>query len=165
MKGLYAMGAAERIILFSSQEPFSGCWLWIHTMYTNGYGMLQFRGQLHLAHRLSYEAYVGPIPEGMDLDHLCRVRSCVNPMHLQPVSRSTNVLRGLVSTAHDWKPGLGITHCPQGHPYSPENTRLYKTHRTCRECHRLGSADYYRKNREAVLQKLRDKTKAKGCKA
>lgn len=161
MKGLYSMDGKQRIAVFSSVDPSTSCWLWKHTMCSNGYGILQFRAKRYLAHRLSYESYVGQIPKGLDLDHKCRVRHCVNPEHLEPVTRSVNVLRGLVSTAHNWDSGQSArTHCPQGHEYTPENTRTYKTSRKCRECARILAVDYYQRNRETVLQKLRDKTKA-----
>ncbi len=161
MKGLYSMSIAQRIAAFSIVDEASGCWLWRQSLYSNGYARLTFKGKIYLAHRKSYETHVGPIPPGLDLDHLCRVRRCVNPAHLQPVSRSVNVSRGLVSTEHNWNCGQNVTHCPKGHPYDVENTRMYKTHRLCRQCARLQSADYYRRNREMVLQKLRDKTAAK----
>lgn len=89
-----------------------------------------------LAHRVAYELEVGPIPDGMQLDHLCRVRNCVNPSHLEVVDNATNTARG---TAGDWQ--RNKTHCAQGHEYNEENTRVSKdymgrTRRTCRACER-----------------------------
>jgi hypothetical protein len=107
-------------------EPNSGCWLWTASVIPDGYGMINVggrKGRSMLAHRVSYELYKGPIPAGLDIDHLCRVRSCVNPNHLEAVSHSVNVLRGVV-------PGkvrancAAITHCPRGHEYTPENTYI-----------------------------------------
>ncbi len=72
-------------------DPITGCWLWNHSLFRNGYARL---GK-HIAHRVVYEHYKGPIPEGMDLDHLCRVKRCVNPDHLEPVTEADNVRRGV----------------------------------------------------------------------
>jgi len=87
------------------------------------------------AHRLSYETEIGPIPEGLELDHLCRVRSCVNPLHLEPVTHQENVRRG--EGANFWR---NKTHCPQGHEYTEENTGISNRNnekcRYCRECKR-----------------------------
>ncbi len=73
-------------------EPNSGCWLWAGFIHPkNGYGSYRMNGRTCGAHRASYELHVGPIPDGYDLDHLCRVRSCVNPSHLEPVTRRENL--------------------------------------------------------------------------
>lgn len=84
-------------------EPTSGCWLWSaylsagdrHT--GGGYGKFWDGKRVGMAHRVSYEHFVGPVPEGLVLDHLCEVRACVNPRHLQPVSRLVNMHRGVLS--------------------------------------------------------------------
>lgn len=79
-------------------EPNSGCWLWVGSVTGPGYGQISNpdrRGKPLLAHRVSYELHVGPIPEGFDLDHLCRVRCCINPRHLDPVTRRENLRRGI----------------------------------------------------------------------
>jgi hypothetical protein len=70
------------------------CWLWTGARTHAGYGLLTINYANHYAHRWSYELHVGPIPPGLDLDHLCRVRHCVNPEHLEPVTRKTNLNRG-----------------------------------------------------------------------
>jgi hypothetical protein len=101
------------------------CWPWLGTMKGNGYGMLVVRRVKHLAHRFAYELLVGPIPAGLQLDHLCRNRRCVNPAHLEPVTARENTIRGKAL----------ITACPRGHAYTPENTDVRRNgHRSCREC-------------------------------
>jgi hypothetical protein len=85
---------AERFEGWVSPEPNSGCWLWTSALTRDGYGQFMTDHSV-LAHRWSYEHYVGPIPAGLQLDHLCRVRSCVNPRHLEPVTNRENCYRGL----------------------------------------------------------------------
>lgn len=102
------------------------CWLW--TASQNGWGYERFYVSskvFKLAHRYSYEILMGPIKNGLDLDHLCRVRSCVNPAHLEPVTRKVNARRG------SW--GMK-THCPSGHPYSGTNLDVYRGGRRCKTC-------------------------------
>jgi hypothetical protein len=111
-----------------------GCWLWTDEPAANGYGYLGVGGRAGRkiqAHRLAYELYIGPIPPGLDIDHLCRNRRCVNPWHLEAVDRRTNLLRGDTVTARH----AAATRCPQGHPYDDRNTRVYRGKRQCRTCH------------------------------
>ena len=83
---------AER---FTSKIHFKpGCWEWTAHHHLGGYGRLRLGGRMVMAHRFAYELWVGPIPDGLGLDHLCRNRGCVNPAHLEPVTHRTNVLRG-----------------------------------------------------------------------
>ncbi|WP_461634535.1 HNH endonuclease signature motif containing protein [Glutamicibacter soli] len=100
------------------------CWLWTASTKENGYGQFNSSNRNWNAHRLVYELLVGPIQEGMELDHLCRVRHCVNPQHLEPVTRKVNVRRQFDA----------ITHCPQGHEYNEENTYWHNGNRLCRKC-------------------------------
>lgn len=107
-----------------------GCWLWIGSTAGHGYGEF-YDGQRKVpAHRWAYEHFIGPIPDGLQLDHLCRVRPCVNPEHLEPVTQAENIRRGAAV----------ITHCPQGHPYDEANTcrptRGNGNERQCRTCAR-----------------------------
>src|SRR3990167_9138023 len=109
-----------------------GCWLWTGAT-SSGYG--RFRINTHWpsarAHRLAYESVIGPIPNGLTLDHLCRVRRCVNPHHMEPVSRKLNILRGDSCCARNAK----ATHCPHGHPYDLFNTYdRGERGRECRTC-------------------------------
>ncbi len=88
------LAVEERSIPVLVLAPLGECWIWVARLNRNGYGRLHEEGSERMAHRLSYEAHVGPIPEGLLLDHLCRVRCCVNPRHLEPVTHSENTLRG-----------------------------------------------------------------------
>ena len=87
----------ERTLEKYAPEPNSGCWLWVGATNNKGYGMIgQGRRPCKtlLAHRVTYEAFMGPISEELELDHLCRVRSCINPKHLEPVTHQVNAARG-----------------------------------------------------------------------
>jgi putative hemolysin len=83
---------AEVVSLASMPEPNTGCWLWLSTLDRDGYGQLNRRYKTYKAHRFAYTVLRGPVPDGMVLDHICRVRSCVNPDHLRPVTHAENVL-------------------------------------------------------------------------
>ncbi len=111
----------------ATPDPASECWLWTAARYPNGYGTIRIDGtpgRMVSAHRLAYEKLIGPIPEGLEIDHLCRQRSCVNPAHLEPVTHAENVRRM----------GAAITHCKRGHEFTPENTRRHEGRRRCRAC-------------------------------
>lgn len=111
------------------------CWQWIAANNGEGYGRYWHNGRLTGPHRVAYETLVGPIPEGLELDHLCRNTACVNPEHLEPVDRYENARR-----AGAFRPESLRTHCPQGHEYSPENTRVSRRrrgnhiNRICKTC-------------------------------
>ncbi len=105
-----------------SPEPNSGCWLWYGTINTQtGYGVISAGRKKLLAHRISYEMTYGPIPVGLEIDHLCRVRSCVNPEHLEAVTHQENVRRGLASFVAANAVWRSRTHCKNGHEFTPEN--------------------------------------------
>lgn len=115
-------------------EPNSGCWLWTAGCTAAGYS----RFLRKYGHRASYEALVGPIPEGLQIDHLCRERSCVNPAHLEPVTCRENVMRGMAPLINA-SLQLSKTHCPKGHEYTASNTYVKKNQngnprRACRTC-------------------------------
>lgn len=123
-------------------EKTETCWLWTGATSSWGYGNFYVDGKYLKAHRWAYENFVGPIPEGLDLDHLCRVRHCVRPTHLEPATRRENLKRGEVPWGA-WQ--LARTHCPQGHPYSGENLYTYPDgRRACRTC-ALDAKHRYRK--------------------
>ena len=109
----------------------AGCWLWTLSTGSLGYGQVSRwvdgRTTTTTAHRYAYLAFVGPVPEGQELDHLCRVRRCCNPAHVEPVTHTVNMGRGERAQR---------THCDHGHEYTPENTKRNSVsgHRYCREC-------------------------------
>ena len=111
-------------------EPNSGCWLWVAAN-SRGYGQFKFLGKVHQTHRIAYVAARGPIPFGLQLDHLCRMPSCCNPQHLEAVTMAVNIRRGLVGEHLRTR-----THCPKGHAYDAANTYVYAGSRCCKECRR-----------------------------
>ncbi len=131
-------------------EPNSGCWLWTGALNSCGYG--SFRdgptrvAPVRGAHVVSYEIYIGPVPDGLQLDHLCRVRSCVNPYHLEPVTQAENMRRG-VATQRSAEVQRNKTHCPYGHEYAGANLYVFPDgkHRGCRACHAANSLARYRR--------------------
>lgn len=131
MRGISVAPLDERLEALSIPEPNSGCWLWLGHLKDNDYGTLAVKidgiWRTQLAHRVSYETSRGPIPDGMDLDHKCRNRSCINPDHLEPVTRSENLRR---SPLMGFSMGRKVR-CPKGHPYSGTNNR---GQRICKVC-------------------------------
>lgn len=113
-------------------ERADGCWPWEAALTGPGYGAFRINGQTCYAHRIAYELFIGPIPEGLSLDHLCRNPACVNPAHLEPVTHKENLARGNHANG-----STGQTHCKRGHPFDEENTYRYKGARACRACMRL----------------------------
>ena len=109
-------------------------WLGYISPEPRGYGQLSIGNRPVPAHRVAYEVWVGPIPDGLSIDHLCRNRRCVRPDHLEAVPIEENVRRGSVGK---WEAG-----CPQGHPRTPENTYEHGGRRYCAECQRQRSKQY-----------------------
>lgn len=112
-----------------------GCWNWQGTIKPNGYGQVRLNYKVQYAHRVVYQLFVQPIPEGMVIDHLCKNKACVRPTHLDLTTQKENVRRGnLASVARAMR--AAVTHCPQGHAYDEQNTYMYGRNRQCRACHR-----------------------------
>lgn len=127
------------------KTPTNGCWLWTAGIDRSGYGKFVNERKQLAAHRFAFQALVGPIPPGLEIDHLCHGhddacvggtsclhRRCVNPAHLEAVTRQTNMLRGRTQPAAN----AAKSHCPQGHEYVPATTYTDpQGRRHCRPCH------------------------------
>lgn len=137
--------------LWSKVDADGDCWEWKAYRRRDGYGALRYRGMPRPAHAVVYETLVDRVPDGMELDHLCRNHGCVNPDHLEPVTHAENIRRGVWGAAIPGKRLATKTHCPQGHPYSGDN--LYIDHRgsrICLQCKRAdGRSRYEKRNAEA----------------
>lgn len=129
----------ERVAQFIAKYGLDQCWPSPRKPDKDGYG----------GHQLFYQTVVGPVPEGLELDHLCRNRICVNPKHLEPVTREVNELRG-----NTWRAQSQTrTHCPHEHEYTPENTKVTKTGRACKRCQSIRSTAYKKARRAGVPYK------------
>lgn len=115
-------------------DPDTHCWLWRGLRNRDGYGVVRIDYRPKMLHRVMYEHFLGDIPDGLFIDHLCRVRHCINPGHLEVVTVAENNRRA----------ALVKTHCPQGHPYEGANLRIASSgktsYRACRACNRESSA-------------------------
>lgn len=133
----------ERFWDYVFPEPNSGCWIYAGGDNGHGYGAFHTKSGRRYAHRIAYEEIKGPIPKGMELDHLCCVRCCCNPDHLEPVTRKENQRRAAARGAVFRAP---TTHCPSGHEMRGDNVivrrRGDRTYRQCRECARASSRRY-----------------------
>lgn len=146
-----------------SPEPNTGCWLWVGRMAWNGYGLFYDCTQKRSfrAHRKAYEIMVGQVPFGLQLDHLCRVRACVNPEHLEPVTLRENLARGLgtvpasIALVEMLK---SKTHCPNGHLYFPEN--LLSMEFGIRRCKACRIAKSRRSSEKRRRRRANDRPKA-----
>lgn len=116
---------------WSRVNKTKSCWIWTGYISPKGYGECYFKGKTCRAYRVSFEMVNGPIPDGMEIDHLCRNRACVNPEHLEAVSKRENILRGVCPPAINRRKKK----CNNGHEYNAENTMISKRgSRVCRLC-------------------------------
>ena len=141
---------AEDRFLLKVRKIETGCWLWLGAL-SDGYGTFGINGRTRYAHRFAYEYFRDLIPDGTELDHLCRVPQCVNPYHLEPVNHTTNCIRG-----NGGQHFSARTHCNHGHPFNETNT-LIRTEggRRCRECRRAISKRYRDSHLEACKARER----------
>lgn len=140
------MTADEAERFWAKVDKTGVCWLWTASVRRGGYGQFWSAraGRIVGAHRWAYEEMVGPIPDGLYLDHLCRNPRCVNPEHLEPVTNGENLRRGVNPIAVN----AAKTHCPQGHPLSGDNLRVIAGGRRCLECDRRRTRDARRRRLE-----------------
>lgn len=128
-----------------------GCWLWTSSLHISddfkGYGRYWVNGRQVYAHRFAYEMLIGPIPDGFEIDHLCRRRCCVNPEHLETVTSAENTRRGLVAQLRQ-----EATHCKNGHEFTPENTLVYDHKNNRRGYIRICRACRDRRGRERYMR-------------
>ena len=122
------------------------CWEWLGSLSTNGYGFIWHNGHNVRAHRFAYEYFNRTtIPPDKEVDHLCRNHKCVNPDHLELVTRRENVIRGVNPELLKQRM-LSLTHCRQGHEFSNDNTYIdYRGYRGCKICKRVSNHKAYRK--------------------
>lgn len=129
---------------YAKLRKTDSCWLWTGNKGWDGYGHFWLDGRDVMAHRFSYELHRGQIPDGLTIDHLCRNKSCVNPEHLDPCTAAENTRRSPIG---GWVKNRAKDRCMRGHPFTPENTRIYRGWRHCRECGRQHARRYYREKR------------------
>jgi hypothetical protein len=138
MRGTLRERVFSRLII----DQDAGCVLW-NGARVKGYGMVQHEGKPVYVHRLMYEWFTGPIPDGMELDHLCRVKHCAAPAHLEAVPHAENIRRGETGRHNAVK-----THCPQGHPYDEANAAINnRGSRYCRRCKRERDKESYERKK------------------
>jgi hypothetical protein len=127
------------------------CWVWTSSLNQSGYGQLYVGGGRHmyLAHKWAWEQEHGPVPDGLELDHLCRHRDCVRPSHLEAVTHAENLRRGTSPSALV----AGRDACGRGHPYTPESTYIgARGARYCRVCKRERDRAYYQRKATAMKE-------------
>lgn len=146
----------DRLLAKRRINPDTGCWEWTGYILPNGYGNVLRNKYVH---RIAYAEFRGPIPDGLVIDHLCRVRHCFNPDHLEAVTFHENLLRGEGTQAQHARQ----THCKNGHPFEGENLVMTRAgERRCRECIRAyGRSDAQRDYRKKWEERNKEKRRAR----
>jgi len=128
----------------------SGCWLWTGSA-DNGYGQIHWKRKTGKAHRIAYEILIGPVPDGLEIDHLCRVRSCCNPAHMEPVTHRENITRGAGATI------IRLGRCRSGRHLIRSDTDIQVMKggsnpgaRTCRACYLEAQRRYDGRRRSSI---------------
>lgn len=126
----------------------NGCWLWLVST-RNTYGCFKLQGKLYSAHRIAHTIWIGRIRDGLQVDHLCGNRLCVNPAHLEAVTQLVNIQRGHGGDLHRNK-----THCPKGHPYAGDNLRMKRARqgRDCVACDNARDRTAYNERRRELAR-------------
>lgn len=126
----------------------NGCWQWVGRKNLRGYGMIPHKGRTRPAHRAVYEFFNHcVVPKHLQMDHLCRVPSCVNPDHLEPVTPRENTLRGNTAARFNAEK---LT-CHRGHEFTSENTTVKNGHRICKACRRIYNNEIYQRRYSAQV--------------
>lgn len=135
-----------------------GCWIWTGALLPTGYGQMWNGSKPTSAHRLSYELRYGPIPKGLQIDHLCRVRRCIRPDHMEAVTARENWLRGKTPS----RLNMDKTHCLRGHLFEGHNVMVQsRGGRNCRECHNLRArTPEYKRRRNRARARHMDRIRA-----
>lgn len=147
LMGITAVERERR--LWERLDQTGECWLWTGPKFKSGYGNVKWDSRCRKVHQIVWELLRGDQPSGLEPDHRCRVRACANPDHLEWVTHAENTRRAIM--AHGVDNGNGRkTHCPKGHEYTLENTRIWEridpntgrscSRRVCRACHRMSEA-------------------------
>lgn len=157
---LIAIGVVLCLIIMGSRNRYmqhllkskiiidkAGCWIWQGYISKSGYGQISIKKKSYKAHRLSYQEFKGSIPAGLEIDHLCRVRNCINPGHLEAVTKKENILRGTSFAATNAKKAT----CPLGHTYDHKTV----SGRVCSTCVKKKSATWRITNKEKENKKRR----------
>ncbi len=144
VSGLLGVEGLDPRIATRVRVDANGCWLWMSSINAYGYASIRYP-RTRTVHRITYEQLVGPIPEGLEIDHLCRVRHCVNPAHMEPVTHRVNTLRSDNPAAINARK----THCHAGHEFTPDNTYGRNGHRQCRACNAAAQRRYQQRRRES----------------
>lgn len=142
MNNTMRLSQMQAILAKATEDKETGCWL--VPAGADGYGInVRLNGKTSRPHRAVYEFLFGPAPEGLQMDHLCRTRNCVNPMHMEPVTSGENTRRGVSANREK-------THCPQGHPY--DRVKKGRTHdsRACSICDNARARERYAMKRRAL---------------
>lgn len=133
--------------LFAQTDLGDSCWLWTGAGTGGGYGQISIKRRGFPIHRVAYELLVGPIPDGLELDHTCEIRNCINPAHLEPTTQYVNNMRSNSVTAINRRK----THCTKGHPLEGQN--LYEDprgYRGCRTCRADADARFAARRKKAI---------------
>lgn len=126
---------------FDKVQWDEGCLIWTGSKSGSGYGQMQFGARKEMAHRISYQLFVEPIPDGETIDHKCQTKLCVLHTHLQTMPMLQNVMLGCKAQN---------THCPKGHPFEGRNLIWNGTSRMCRICKNVKDREYHYRNRERI---------------